>query len=137
MQEPGRFLQRIRAVGDDDATHLRIRQQHGAARRQRAPYANIHVLAVDLRHLLGLQRSTRRLRQARHGVEQCLHAELGRLVAHVVASLRGRPGDGSACTQHHDVVGPHLPPLKNWLKIQLLDLNPYPISSYSKGTRHV
>jgi hypothetical protein len=55
LQEPGRLLQRIGPVGDDDAFDGAIRQPMGASQREFAPNGKTHVLAVDLSHLLGHQ----------------------------------------------------------------------------------
>jgi hypothetical protein len=55
MQEVGGLLQRVGAVGDDDARHLGPRQVVGHPLRQPLPGGVVHVLAVELRHLLGFE----------------------------------------------------------------------------------
>ena len=55
LQEPGRLLQGIGPVGDDDPFDGGVRQPMGAPQREFAPDGKTHVLAVDLRHLLGHQ----------------------------------------------------------------------------------
>ena len=53
-EEIGRLLERVGAVGDDDAAHLRPREMARDRLGEPAPDREVHVLAVDLRHLLAL-----------------------------------------------------------------------------------
>jgi hypothetical protein len=56
VQEVSRFLQRVGAVRDDDARHVVAQEVMRHAVGEIAPDGEAHVLAVDLRHLLGVQR---------------------------------------------------------------------------------
>ena len=56
LQEKGGFFQRIGTVGDNHAAHIGLRQMLGALQRQLLPHGKVHVFAVNLRDLGGLQR---------------------------------------------------------------------------------
>ena len=101
-------------------THRRVVQVRLHALRQRQPDGAVHVLAVDLRDLLGRQGAAGRLRQPGHGIDQRLHPDLPRHIAHVVARRLGAPGDRAPRAQHDDFLRVHLHPPRNWLKIQIL-----------------
>ncbi len=60
--------------------------------------AGRHVLAVDARHLLGV--NPRDLRQRRHGVEQFIDADYARFIARGFRGVAGLARDGSARGQH-------------------------------------
>ena len=53
-EEIGRLLERVGAMGDDDARHLGPRRMVGHPLRELPPGGEIHVLAVELGDLLGL-----------------------------------------------------------------------------------
>ena len=55
LQEKGGFFQRIGAVGDNYAAHIGLRQMLGALRGQLLPHGKVHVFAVNLCDLGGLQ----------------------------------------------------------------------------------
>ena len=93
VQEPGSFLQRVGPMGDDDPPHLRILQMVGAAQCQCTPQVTVHVLAVDLRHLLCQQLTACSRLQARYRQEQLGHTHLGSRVANVVPRLRRSAGN--------------------------------------------
>ena len=59
VQEVRRLLQRVGAMGDDDAGDLGPRRMVGHPLREPLPGGEIHVLAVELRDLLGLDRARR------------------------------------------------------------------------------
>ena len=113
VQEPGGFLQRVGAVGDDDAAHIRVCEMVGAAQGQRTPHVPVHVLAVDLGHLLRQQRACHRL-QPGHSRQQLGNTHLGGRVADVVARLRRRARDGAPGAQNHNFLPTHLRTPKNW-----------------------
>ena len=108
-------------MGDDNGTHLGVGQKLAASNRQGGPHGKRHVLAVDLRHLLDLQRPLCGLRQSGYRIEQILHAHLARHIANVVAGGLCLARNGAPCAQNNDFSCAHLHPPKNWLKIQLLD----------------
>ena len=105
---------------DHHGSHAVVLQVRMAALRQRSPHAKLHVLAVDLRHLLEIQRPLRSLRQARHARKQILHAYLPSHISNVVTRCSGLSGNRAPRAQHHDFFCFHLHPSKNWLRIQLL-----------------
>ena len=99
MQEVGGLLERVGAVRDDHAGHLGARQMVRAAPGQALPGGEVHVLAVELRHLLALDVHAGQRRNRRH---QLGHAKLRGGVAHAVGGARGSAGDGAAGAQDHD-----------------------------------
>jgi repressor LexA len=79
----------------------------------------VHVLAVDLGQLAGLQRMAG---QGRHGGQQIGHAHLAGAVAHVVRGRLRPTGDGAAGAQDDGARRSsawHFE--KVWIKIQILD----------------
>ena len=104
-----------------NGAHAIILQVRSAAPGQRGPDGELHVLAVDLRHLLDQQRALGRLRQTGNRVQQFPYTHLSRHIANVVTGRTRLAGNGSTCAQNNDFSGSHLQALKNWLKIQLLD----------------
>ena len=67
LQQPGGLLQCVGTVGDHQACHLGAGQMVGHATREKLPDRRAHVLAVDLSHLLGLDRGAG---QRRHQGQQ-------------------------------------------------------------------
>ncbi|MCY1365044.1 hypothetical protein D9M69_518750 [compost metagenome] len=126
VQEEGGLFQRVGAVGDHDAGHVRLRQPVCAARGQLAPGVGVHVLAVELRDLLRHQRHAGRRLDA---AQQVRHAHLSGGVADVVAAAGGLAGNGAAGAQHDHAarlgrrgMSHGLSTFENWLKIQVLDI---------------
>jgi repressor LexA len=126
MQKKRGFLQRIGAVGDDDATHIRLRQLITDTLCQRQPDAVMHVLAVNLGQLLAVQCvAAQGIGQAWHRRQQLRHAHLRRGIADVVRRILSRSRNGATRAKNHQffryMFRYHLQTFKNWLKIQLLD----------------
>ena len=115
-QEIGRLLERVGAVRDDDAAHLRPRQVAANSFGEPAPDREVHVLAVDLGHLFALadelavqrwQRGQQLLdRQHRRGVGDVL---VGRARASCDRAARAEYDDGPRSALHFR---------SNWMKIQ-------------------
>ncbi|MNV31128.1 hypothetical protein D3C71_1224270 [compost metagenome] len=114
VQKPRRLFQRVGSVGNDYTTHLGIFQVVRTAQRQRLPHLAIHVLAVDLGHLLRHQHAPRGLLQSGNSCKQLPDPYLRSGVADVVASLRGRARNGPSGTQNHNFLPTHLRTPKNW-----------------------
>ena len=87
---------------DHEARYVGTRGVERHPLRQAQPDAGIHVLAVDLRDLLGLERGAC---QRRHRGEQRVGTELRGDVADVVTRLGGGAGDGAAGGEHDDLLG--------------------------------
>ncbi len=104
LQEERGLLDRVGAVRDHHAHHIGLRQPVRAALRQPAPDVDAHVLAVDLRHLLGHELDALRHRDA---PEQVGHPHLARDVADVVVAARRPSRDGPAGAQHHHAARIH------------------------------
>jgi hypothetical protein len=58
LQEPRGLFQRVGAVGDNNAAHVGVGESAGTTLCKRAPHTELHVLAVQLRNLLGDQTAT-------------------------------------------------------------------------------
>ena len=114
VQEPRRFFQRVRTVGNDHPLHLRVIQVVSTPQCQRAPHLAIHVLAVDLRNLLCNQGATCQSLQTGHGRQQLLHAHLRGGVANVVARLGRGARNRATGAQNHNFLPTHLHTPKNW-----------------------
>jgi hypothetical protein len=99
LQQPGRLLQRIGTVGDHDALHLGAREVVSQPLRQPLPAGVVHVLAVELRELLGLDRQRRGNDDA---AQEFLHAQFPDPIADVVVRAGGTSGDGAAGPQQHE-----------------------------------
>ena len=97
-----------------DATGCATDQLDHAFARQRLPHLAIHVLAVDLGHLLRHQHAPRGLLQSGNSCKQLPDPYLRSGVADVVASLRGRARNGPSGTQNHNFLPTHLRTPKNW-----------------------
>ena len=119
MQEIRRLLQRIGAVRDDDAGNVVLREPVVAAQGKVPPHLEAHVLAVDLRDLLGHQREPL---QGGNAGEQLPDAQLRGRVADVVVRRRGGAGQRATRGQNSDFPARHLRTFKNCLKIQVLDI---------------
>ena len=126
LQETGGFLERIRAMCHQYGAHIGLCQPVCAAPGQYLPYGKIHILAVDLRHLLALQHiSAQQILQAANTPQQPLHINLGCLIGHTIVGVCSLPGNGAACCQNHNLCHFLCMPLQNpenCLKIQLLDM---------------
>src|SRR5574343_436609 len=97
-----------------------------ASRKFPGPCGMLHVLAVELGHLLAHQTvALQGLLQAWHGVKQYLHAQLSGGVGRQVRRVGRGSSNGPASAQHHPLLPfffiHHLHNPKNWSKIQLLD----------------
>jgi hypothetical protein len=119
MKKVGCLFQRVGAVRDHEALHLGLSQPVRAARGQTGPDIECHVLAVQLCDLLGVQFVAPQRRNRR---QQLLHAHLRGGVADVVVGRRGRARDGAAGAKNNDACCLHLQTFRNWLKIQVLDI---------------
>jgi repressor LexA len=120
LQEEGGLLHGVGAVRDDDAVHVGLGQPVGAALRERQPDGEVHVLAVDLGDLFGLQLQPL---QRRQGAQQVAHADLRGLVIHVLLRRGGAAGDRAAGAEYHDFSAHHLHSRPICSKIQVLDIN--------------
>ena len=109
LQEISGFLQRVRAMRDDDALDLVIRQKMAHARCQSRPDVKAHVLAVKLTHLLADDGSVSS--QRRNGFKQLLNAHLCGGVANVVSGILSFARNGSARSQNDQFLMIH----KIWL----------------------
>jgi hypothetical protein len=69
----------------------------GDAKRKGAPGREVHVLAVELRDLLGLEADARCRRRRRH---QIRHADLCRAVGEGFSGRRGQAGNGASGAEH-------------------------------------
>ena len=119
MQEISRFFQRVRAVGDDDGLHIGLRQKMRHTLRQLDPDIEAHVLAIELRDLLGDEPAVPKTVQ-RQGRQQVIHPDLPGGVAGMVQRAGRLAGNGSASPQDHNFLPHRLQTFKNWIKIQLL-----------------
>ena len=64
-------------MGDHKATYIRLLQMVADAQGQALPDFKAHVLAVNLRHLLGHRQGTvKQISQARHTVQQIANRNL-------------------------------------------------------------
>ena len=106
VQKPRGFLQRVGAMGNDDTAHGRVGQMLLAALRQRGPHGKVHVLAIDLRHLLWQPRCAA-LRRAGRALPQRLHRQLRRAIAQVVVRRCCRASNRSASAQQHPFLCVH------------------------------
>jgi hypothetical protein len=113
-------------MGDHDALNLWCDQQRLDPAGQFLPHSKTHVLAVQLGHLFR-QDVTRAIVQARNCGQQLVHAHLPSLVANIVRFVIRFTGNSAPCAQNHyffTTIHCHdLQTFKNWLKIQLLDID--------------
>ena len=103
-QEVRRLLHRVGAVGDDEAGDVGSRRVMGDATGQEQPGRDVHVLAVDLGDLLGLDSDACWRHDAR---QQIADADLGRRIAQVLVGTLGQPGDrstGAAARPRRDLL---------------------------------
>ena len=99
VQEVRRLLERVGAMRDDDAGHLGPRHMVGHPLREPLPGGEVHVLAVELRDLLGLDAHAGR---RRHRGDQRVDADGAGGVADVVVGRRGGAGDRAAGAEDDD-----------------------------------
>ena len=99
MQEVGGLFERVGAVRDDDTGHVCALQVESDTLHQALPGGMVHVLAVELGHLLRFERLAG---ERRHCVDQVRHAELRGDVTHVVGGALRHAGNGAAGAKHHD-----------------------------------
>ena len=122
LQEIGGLLQRVGAVRDHDAANLRPRQVSIDRDHELAPDREAHVLAVDLRDLLDLDRRASRRGDRSH---QLRRPELCRVVSNVVGCARRGARDRAASAEHDDERTADsrfvLHFSSSWMKIQVLD----------------
>ena len=103
LQEPGSLFQRIGAVRDHQSLHIVLRQPVRAAQGQSLPQRVVHVLAVDLGHLLCGQRTvTQQLLQTRHLFKQCPNRHFARPIRNAIRRTGRCSGNGAPCRQNHD-----------------------------------
>ena len=88
-------------MGDDDAVHVWLRQQHVDALGEREPVLVAHVLAGDLKYLLAAD--VGHLGQFRHRLDQALHADRGGGVADRGGAGGASAGNCAAGGQNGDV----------------------------------
>ena len=87
---------------DDNRTDLRVLQVQLHALRQGCPLRPIHVLAVDLGHLLTHQvLAAQRPLQAAYRLQQLGHTNLCRCIANVIAGLGRRASNGPTGAKNH------------------------------------
>jgi hypothetical protein len=92
------LFQRICAMRDHDALGVGARQMMRAALRQAPHHVEIHILAIDLRHLLADEITSRqRFAQPRHALQQRTNADLRGGIACVVAAAGCRARNRAAC----------------------------------------
>ena len=113
MQKVRSFFQCVGAVGHHDASYIVSRQMVLNAISQRRPHLKRHVLAVDLRHLLGLNIAI----QPSDSANQLRNAQLSGGVVNVVQSMGSQASDGAAGAQNHDFFVGHQTNIKKELAI--------------------
>mmetsp|Transcript_16081 Transcript_16081/g.44715 ORF Transcript_16081/g.44715 Transcript_16081/m.44715 type:complete len:333 (+) Transcript_16081:405-1403(+) len=102
VQEIGRLLERVGAVGDDDPADLGPGQMLVCRRGEALPGQEVHVLAVELGDLVRLQPAGR---QRGHGAQQVVDVQLGGRVADAIIRAAGRTGDRAASAEENDERG--------------------------------
>ena len=100
VQEIARFLDRVGAVRDDNAIHVRHRGELVDAAGQLQPDFIVHVLRADVRDLFAAQHGE--LLRLGHGGEELIDAYLAGGVAGLHIAGR-RAGDGAASGEDDDV----------------------------------
>jgi len=102
MQQVGGFLERVGAVRDDHTADVRPSDVRGHSLGEPTPHRVAHVLAVDLRDLLGIEHQALLdpAPQPRHRIDQLRDPQLSGGVADVVPRGGGPSGNGSSGSQH-------------------------------------
>jgi hypothetical protein len=100
-QEVGGFFQRVGAVGDDDAVHVRLLRQRGHALGERQQVVVGEAFGSDLEHLLAAHVGD--LRKFGQAGDQLVDADLGGRVGGAVHGRGAGTGDGAAGGQDHHI----------------------------------
>ena len=100
IEEESCFFQRIGAMGDDDAVHIRPFSTAVDQIAQCDPPFFIHVVAVDVAHLDGLQ--VRERADGRHALQDVRDADPAGLIFRGLSGISAA-GDGPAGGDDHDV----------------------------------
>ena len=101
VQEVRGLLDGIRAVGDDDAVDVALREQLVDTFSELEPVLVVHVFAGDLEHLLALDVGD--LFQFRDSLDQPLYADGGGLVTDGRGARCARAGDRASGRKDHHI----------------------------------